>query len=207
VSKFKSALLAGTAALSLAIPAAAHAQIAINVEEFQDGGLFLGTNFSATGFADPSAVCGTDVGCQEAESTVYIHFDVSGIATATCTPPGNGSGSRQVVLRSPIPETAAGVVGGSFQNFTPPNATPGIGVETTTSPPTNLTVAGAPDCPNSRWLEKITDIAFTSATISLRQGTTTALATAQMTCTFNPPTANGNVPPNSYASASCVYVP
>jgi hypothetical protein len=65
VSNFKSALLAGAAALSLAVPAETHAQIAINAYNFNDQGLALYGQIAMSGFADPSTVCGTDVGCQE----------------------------------------------------------------------------------------------------------------------------------------------
>jgi hypothetical protein len=53
----KSLILAGAIALA---PAAAHAQqISIIDLLFNDGGLFLNVQFTATGFADPSTVCGT----------------------------------------------------------------------------------------------------------------------------------------------------
>jgi hypothetical protein len=201
----KSLILAGAIALA---PTAVYAQqISIIDLLFNDGGLFLNVQFTSTGFADPSTVCGTDVGCQETESTVYIHFDASGIATATCSPPGGRNSKHHVTLRSPLPVASAGAIGGPGQNFTPPNDQTEIGVTIGAGPPTNLIVAGAPDCPNSKWSEMITDLAFTTARISIAQGTTTTLATGQITCNFNPPTANGSVPENSYASAGCVPFP
>jgi len=53
-------------------------------------------------------------------------------------------------------------------------------------------VPGAPDCPNRRWVERITDVAFTSATLTVEQPAGTVVL--QVTCTFNPATSNGPVP-------------
>jgi len=55
-------------------------------------------------------------------------------------------------------------------------------------------IPGAPDCPNPRWTEAITDLAFTSAVITVTQGGATVLT---ITCTVSPPTTNGGVPPRS----------
>jgi hypothetical protein len=38
----------------------------------------------------------------------------------------------------------------------------------TTEAPVSL-IPGAPDCPNPQWTERITDVAFTSATITVEQ--------------------------------------
>jgi hypothetical protein len=194
-----------TLAAAIALAAvAAHAQIAIGDLISNDTGLGLNVQFVLSGFTDPSTVCGTNVVCQESESNLYLHLDAAGIATATCTPPGGGgSGKRQVALPTPIPVASAGAIGG--QNFTPPGP-PSWGVSMGAGPPTSLTVAGAPDCPNLKWSEMITDLAFTTATISVQQGQS-PIATGQVTCTFNPPTANGSVPKNSYASADCIPAP
>src|SRR5262249_26342875 len=43
-----------------------------------------------------------------------------------------------------------------------------VSIATTTNPPVTP-IPGAPDCPNPQWTESITDMAFTSATITLFQ--------------------------------------
>jgi len=68
-----------------------------------------------------------------------------------------------------------------------------VSFSVTTSPP-ETPIAGAPDCPNSMWTETITDVAFTSAVLTVEQPVDTVVLTTD--CTFNPPTRNGPVPAN-----------
>jgi hypothetical protein len=60
----------------------------------------------------------------------------------------------------------------------------------TTNPPATP-VSGAPDCPNSGWTEDITDMAFTSAVITVEQPPGTLVLT--VTCSFKEPTSDGAV--------------
>jgi hypothetical protein len=58
-----------------------------------------------------------------------------------------------------------------------------VSIATTTNPPVTP-VPGAPDCPNAQnWSENITDMAFTSATITLFQiRTRTASSRTESSC-------------------------
>jgi hypothetical protein len=62
---------------------------------------------------------------------------------------------------------------------------------TTTGPQTPI--PGAPDCPNPNWSEDITDLAFTSAAITVQQPGSTGPVVLTVTCTFSPPTEDGVV--------------
>ena len=75
------------------------------------------------------------------------------------------------------------------------NGTTPLGVET--SPP-GTPIPGAPDCPNPQWTEDITDVAFTSAIITVEQPPGTLVLT--VTCTISPASSDGNV---SGASVTC----
>jgi hypothetical protein len=65
--------------------------------------------------------------------------------------------------------------------------------DVTTDQPTTP-IPGAPGCPNSKWVETIVDLSFTSATLTVIQSGNTVFTA---TCTFNPPTSDGLVPGNT----------
>jgi hypothetical protein len=117
---------------------------------------------------------------------VVLTLSAQAQATAICTTP---SGATQPPGQNPAPVTVTGttaIPASAIKNGATPFSV------TTQPPPTPI--PGAPDCPNPRWTEAITDLAFTSAVITVTQGGATVLT---ITCTVSPPTTNGGVPPRS----------
>jgi hypothetical protein len=120
--------------------------------------------------------------------------------TATCT---NPAGATQPPGQNPAEVDVTGstaVPAGDIKNGN-------VTISTTTSPPVTP-IEGAPDCPNPQWTEDITDMAFTSATITLFQdsnenGTFEAgELVLTVSCTFSPPTSNGSVPTSGFTCTS-----
>jgi hypothetical protein len=118
--------------------------------------------------------------------------------TAECVNPGTGEhrpagqnpASTEVTGSTAVPK-------GDIKNGN-------VAITTTTGSPATP-VPGAPDCPNPNWVENITGMAFTSATITLFQDSN-ANGTFEpgelvltVSCTFNPPTSDGSVPASGYS--------
>jgi hypothetical protein len=117
---------------------------------------------------------------------VLITLDASANPTATCTnpageiqPPGQNPAEVDVTGSEAIPE---GEIDNGNLHFSVTTELPETPIE------------GAPDCPNPQWTEDITDLAFTSATITVEQPAGTTVLTVD--CTFDKPTSNGAVPGN-----------
>lgn len=137
----------------------------------------------------------TDNGSTLSVSVSYVglgNFDTtqnlsaSGIPTATCT---NPSGATQPPGQNPASVTLTGtttIPASDIKNGT-------VTLTTTTGAPVSP-IPGAPGCPNAKWTETITDVAFTSASFTLSQGTGIVLSGS---CTFSPQTSNGLVPSSS----------
>jgi hypothetical protein len=106
--------------------------------------------------------------------------------TATCTNPGNGV--HQPPGQNPASVTVTGSESVPASEVKNGNAS----YRVTTDPPTTP-IVGAPGCPNSSWSEDITDLAFTSASLTITQAGVTVFSAPASSCTFNPPTSNGSV--------------
>jgi hypothetical protein len=123
-------------------------------------------------------------------------LDATGNPTATCT---NPAGATQPPGQNPAEANVSGstaVPAGDIKNGN-------VTITTVTNAPVTP-IPGAPDCPNPQWTENITDMAFTSATITLFQdanGNGTFEAgelVLTVNCTFSPPTSNGPVPSSGF---------
>jgi hypothetical protein len=123
-------------------------------------------------------------------------LDATGNPTATCT---NPAGATQPPGQNPAEADVSGstaVPRGDIKNGN-------VTIATVTNAPVTP-IAGAPDCPNTNWTENITDMAFTSAMITLFQdananGTFEAgELVLTVNCTFSPPTSNGAVPSSGF---------
>jgi hypothetical protein len=54
-------------------------------------------------------------------------------------------------------------------------------------------LAGAPDCPNKNWTERVVDVQFSQVRLAIRQGNEIEL---DLFCVFDPPTEDGKVSSN-----------
>jgi hypothetical protein len=112
--------------------------------------------------------------------------------TSDCVNPGTGE--HRPPGQNPAEVDVTGSTAVPAEDIKNGNVT----ITTETDPPATP-VEGAPDCPNSKWTENITDMAFTSATITLFQDSNengifeAGELVLTVNCTFSPPTANGPV--------------
>jgi len=166
-----------TVLLVFALPASAvlassvHLKGGKNAEpSFYDGGLWLNAKGELSGLGN---------------GDILITIVAAANVTSSCINPG--SGEHRPPGQNPAPITVTGseaIPEGEIKNGTVP-----FNVSTTAPSPT---IAGAPDCPNTGWVETIDDLAFTSATIYVEQPVGTLVLT--VSCTFSKPTSNGAVP-------------
>jgi hypothetical protein len=115
---------------------------------------------------------------------IEVNMTATGNVTSVCI---NPSGGTQPPGQNPAPITLTGTQ--TIPASEVKNGTVVFNVQTTEAP---ATIAGAPDCPNPRWTEAITGVAFTSATITIEQPPGTTVLT--ISCTLSPPTSDGAVP-------------
>jgi len=141
---------------------------------FTDGGVFLEAAGSLSGLGNGDVLV-----------TLTAEADV----TSTCT----NQGGNEAPGQNPAPITVSGSQ--AIPESAVKNGTTLFDVKTV-APAT--VIAGSPDCPNTNWTEKITDLSFTSAVITVEQPFGTTVLT--VSCTFSPPTANGAV---RRASVTC----
>jgi hypothetical protein len=153
---------------------------------FTDNGLTLTATVSYAGLGNFDTL-------QNLSATAQPTADCVNPGTGEHRPPGQNPASVNVTGSTAVPA-------GDIKNGN-------VTIATTTNPPVTP-VAGAPDCPNPNWTENITDMAFTSATITLFQDSN-ANGTFEpgelvltVNCTFSPPTSNGSVPRSGFTCIS-----
>jgi hypothetical protein len=113
---------------------------------------------------------------------VLVTLTAQADVIATCT----NQGSNQAPGQNPAPISVSGAQAIPEEELK--NGTTPFNVETV--PPLSL-IPGAPDCPNPNWSERIEDLLFTSAVITVEQPIGNTVLT--VSCSFNPATENGAV--------------
>lgn len=112
-----------------------------------------------------------------------IRLTATGNPTATCTNPSGGS---QPPGQNPAQVNLTGV-----QDIPADAVKNGNVVFDVVTAGPQTPIPGAPGCPNTKWTERITDVAFTSSNMVVEQPPGTTVMT--LSCTFSPPTVNGQV--------------
>jgi hypothetical protein len=169
----------GTTAFATSVALASSVHLKGGNPTFTDNGLTLSASGSLAGLGN---------------GDVLVTLAATGNPTAVCT---NPSGKQQPPGRNPATVTLTGSQ--SIPNSQLKNGTTPFGV--TTDAPTSPIPSSSSDfsCPGANWTETITDVAFTSATITVEQGGATVLT---VNCTFSSPTTNGTVPSGNVSCTS-----
>lgn len=172
-------LLISALSVSVVLASSVHLKGGKNARPaFYDGGLYLNAKGELSGLGN---------------GDILVSIVAAADVTSTCINPGTGE--HRPPGQNPAPLTVTGsqaIPESEFKNGTVP-------FDVSTAAPSPL-IAGAPDCPNTKWNEQIDDLAFTTATITVEQPVGTLVLT--VSCTFSPATSNGPVPGNRVSCTS-----
>lgn len=113
---------------------------------------------------------------------VLVTLTATAAATSTCT----NQGGNQAPGQNPAEVTVSGSQSIPEEEIKNGNTPFNV---TTIAPVTPI--PGAPGCPNENWTQEITDLSFTTATITVEQPAGNLVLT--VSCTFSSPTTNGAV--------------
>jgi hypothetical protein len=122
---------------------------------------------------------------------VLVTLTATAAATSTCT----NQGGNQAPGQNPAEVTVSGSESIPASEIKNGNVSFNVTTVAPVSP-----IPGAPGCPNPNWRQDITDLAFTTATITVEQPAGTLVLT--VTCTFTNPTTNGAVPGSNVTCTS-----
>jgi hypothetical protein len=156
------------AATITAFGASVHLKGGANSEpNFVDKGLTLNTAGSLAGLGNDDLLV-----------TLYA----TAAATSTCT----NQGGNQAPGQNPAEVTVSGSQSIPASEIKNGNVAFNVTTEAPVTP-----IPGAPGCPNPNWRQDITDLSFTTATITVEQPAGTTVLT--VSCTFSAPTTNGAI--------------
>jgi hypothetical protein len=122
---------------------------------------------------------------------LLVTLSATANATSTCT----NQGGNQAPGQNPAEVTVSGSQSIPAEEIKNGN----VAFNTTTVAPVTP-IPGAPGCPNPNWRQDITDLSFTTATITVEQPAGTVVLT--VSCTFSTETTNGAVPGKSVTCTS-----
>ena len=161
-------LLVGMAMTAAALASSVHFKH--GSPTFTDNGLTLTENVSLTGLGNGDLVA---------------TLSATANPTAVCTNQGGNAAPGQNPASVNVTGSTA-VPSSQIKNGN-------VSFSVTTNPPAQPTPQQA-GCPNGNWTATITDMSFTSGTLTVQQNGVTVLSSS---CTFSPPTSDGS------ATATC----